>query len=220
MYFEAEKRVLRKLVTKRNFFFKNTTEKEAKSYLKSKTDFQGLTRIEIENLEIILDKKLPNEFIHYLLEFGRNCGDLFSCGQDIEVEKFVDYQTWAQEIIKEDNVPNFLDHNTFVFSFHQGYVFNYFKKEGEQYKIYEYTEGKNESVMLFNSFSEMLSNHVEHLVKTNDESQTSNGYFLTVKNGRAQAEWPTQNSGVIPRVVDDVFTKEKTNLISWFQRKR
>ena len=37
---------------------------------------------------------------------------------------------WATELLDEDGVENFLDDNDFVFMMHQGYVFWYFKADG------------------------------------------------------------------------------------------
>ncbi|MDO5971369.1 SMI1/KNR4 family protein [Flavivirga aquimarina] len=219
MNFEKEKKELIKLSEKRNFFFKNTTKRDAELYLNSKIDFKGLSENEIEKLEINLGKKFPLEFREYLLEFGKNCGELFCCGQDIEPEKLTEYQIWAKEIIDDDEIPDFLNEDTLVFNFHQGYVFQYFKKEDNQFPIYEYMEGENKTIKRFDSFREMLRLNIENMNRINEEAQKSDGHFLIVTKNGTQAEWPAKNSGIKPREIGDKFIKEKWSFLNLFNGK-
>ncbi|RAW01829.1 SMI1/KNR4 family protein [Pseudochryseolinea flava] len=41
-----------------------------------------------------------------------------------------DFADWADELLSENNLKNFLDEKDFVFLFHQGYIFWYFKADG------------------------------------------------------------------------------------------
>lgn len=50
---------------------------------------------------------------------------------------------WAKELLEEDNAEDFLDNDDFVFMMHQGYMFWYFKANGEENpKVYFYFEGQ------------------------------------------------------------------------------
>ena len=219
MNFDKEKKELIKLSEQRNFFFKNTTKRNAELYLNSKIDFKGLTEKEIEELELTLAKEFPKEFKEFLLEFGKNCGELFCCGQDIEIEKLAEYQVWAKEIIDDDEIPNFLDENTLVFNFHQGYVFQYFKKENNQFHIYEYMEGENKPIKRYDSFREMLRINIDKMKRINEDGQKSDGHFLIVTKEGTQAEWPAKSSGIKPREIGDKFIKEKWSFLNIFSGK-
>lgn len=50
---------------------------------------------------------------------------------------------WAKELLEEDGADNFLNEDDFVFMMHQGYIFWYFKADGDENPIvYGYHEGK------------------------------------------------------------------------------
>lgn len=50
---------------------------------------------------------------------------------------------WANELLEEDGVVNFLNPDDFVFMMHQGYMFWYFKADGSEDPIvFGYYEGK------------------------------------------------------------------------------
>lgn len=210
------------LVENRNYFFKSTTKEEADLYLKKKTSFSGLTEMEIQNLEKRLDRVFPGDFKEYLSIFGRNCGDLFCCGQDIEPEKFDIYQKWAAEIVQEQGVSSVLTDKSFVFSFHQGYSFFYYKHLNEDPSIYLYVEGDPESQKMYKGFTEFLTAEIERLENFNKRSAESNGHFITIKNGYETFEWPTKDSGIVPRSVGDSFfaSKDKTFVNSTFLKTR
>ncbi len=209
MGFEKEKEELRGLISRRNFFFKNATRSAAEDYLHSKVDFQGLSEENVKELEETLNKSFPKEFKEYLLEFGNNCGELFCCGQDIVIAELPYYQIWAEEILENDNIDNFLDEDTFVFYFHQGYSFQYFKKIEDQFQIFLYVEGDKAPKKQFNSFQEMLRSDIDNMISANNAEQTYGGHFLTLMDGLTNAEWPSQDSGIVPRDVGDIFIAEK-----------
>lgn len=56
---------------------------------------------------------------------------------------FSDLRNGAIELLEEDGVDNFLKNDDFVFMMHQGYMFWYFKANGDSDPIvYGYYEGK------------------------------------------------------------------------------
>jgi len=199
------KQKLRSIVENRNFFFKNTTRAAAEEYLKGKTLFSGLSELEIVNLESSLGKMFPIEFREYLSIFGKNCGDLFCCGGDIDPYRLIDYQKWSIELIEEQNLESFLPTSSFVFFFHDGYIFYYFDLVEINPAVYMYIEGESGPKKIFNSFADLLINEVERLEIENENGSKTAGYFITVKNNQQIEERPSKNSGIIPRKIGDVF---------------
>jgi hypothetical protein len=64
-------------------------------------------------------------------KFYRNCREKLPAklyGSDLFEVK--DFKTWAEELLESDKVENFLDEKDYVFMFHQGYIFWFFKAEG------------------------------------------------------------------------------------------
>lgn len=54
---------------------------------------------------------------------------------------YKELKNWAVELLKEDNAENFLSNDDFVFMMHQGYMFWYFKANGnENPSVYFYQE--------------------------------------------------------------------------------
>jgi len=51
-------------------------------------------------------------------------------GTDL-INNSTDLNQWAQELLAENKVNNFLNRDDFVFMMHQGYMFWYFKATGE-----------------------------------------------------------------------------------------
>jgi hypothetical protein len=63
-------------------------------------------------------------------------------GTDL-LNHYPDLHHWANELIKQDGIDNFLEEDDFVFMMHQGYVFWYFKADGNpDPTIYGYHEKK------------------------------------------------------------------------------
>jgi hypothetical protein len=53
-----------------------------------------------------------------------------------------DLDTWAKDLLTENGAENFLDNDDIVFMMHQGYVFWFFKANGNQDPmVYGYREG-------------------------------------------------------------------------------
>ena len=203
--FNHIKRRLSNLVENRNYFFRNTPKIDAEKYLANKINFIGMTNSEIENIENQIGNTFPIDFRQYLLEFGKNCGELFCNGEDLEPSNIVEYQKWARELEKEQNSDSFLTPNSIVFFFHQGYSFYYFEKVDDDYLVYLYVEGDSKPTKKFESFSEMLENELSLMEEINKRGQESDGHFMTIYEGSEHIEFPAKSSGVIPRKVGDKF---------------
>lgn len=65
-------------------------------------------------------------------------------GTDL-INKYADLNHWAIELLEEDEVENFLQENDFVFMMHQGYIFWYFKADGnDDPVVFSYSEADRE----------------------------------------------------------------------------
>ena len=66
----------------------------------------------------------------------------FLVGSDFFYQQLDDLQEVAEELLEENNFPEQLPQDAFVFFMHQGYHFNFFRtSEGDDPPIYRYLEG-------------------------------------------------------------------------------
>lgn len=76
-------------------------------------------------------------------------------GTDLWNNNRFDLNEGAVELLEEDGVSNFLESDDFVFMMHQGYIFWYFKANGEtDPMVYGYDESKlkSENLGCFSNF--------------------------------------------------------------------
>lgn len=82
-------------------------------------------------------------------------------GTDLWNNNRFDLNQGAVELLEEDGINNFLESNDFVFMMHQGYMFWYFKANGDPDPIvYGYYEGKF-SPDNFGRFSDFIKDFTE-----------------------------------------------------------
>jgi len=102
----------------------------------SLTTMDRLSKIELEN-KISLPEKYK--------AFYRLCSLSIPAslvGTDL-INNYSDLQQGAIELLEEDGVENFLDDKDFVFMMHQGYMFWYFKADGDPDPVvFGYYEGR------------------------------------------------------------------------------
>lgn len=197
---------LRHLVENRNFFFKDTTEEDAQQYLAAKKEFIGLTEAEILKYEQGLSQTFPEDFRQYLLHFGKQCGELFANGQDLNHKEFLEYRDDAQELLDDCKITGFLNDQTLVFEFHQLYTFSCFRyNEAGERVIFQFSEGDEAPVQRYNSFTDMLEYEVQKAEAWHKEESTTRGYFVIIKDGYVRHHRPSINSGVVPRDIGDHF---------------
>ena len=71
-----------------------------------------------------------------------------------------DLNKWALELLAENNIDSFLENDDFVFMMHQGYIFWYFKANGEPDPIvYGYKEN-SAAPDKFERFSNFINRYV------------------------------------------------------------
>ncbi len=205
-YCDSVKFRLQKVVDNRNYFFKETTKADANDYLNSKRSFKGLLEDEIIILEQKLHKKFPISFKTYLRNFGKNCGDLFYCGQNINYRDFVRYQKRAGELFENEGIKNINLDSILVFEFHQGYSFSYFNfDKNDNIKISRFAEMEKNPIVLHDNFQEMLESSVSKIEKNSIENKDSDGYFIIIKDGFTSMEYPAKSSGIIPKEIGDTL---------------
>ena len=94
-----------------------------------------------------LERKKGLVFPEIYKEFFRNCQSetpTHLVGTDL-ADKYPNLNEWAIELLEEDGANFALEPDDFVFLMHQGYVFCYFKADGNaDPQVYRYTEGKLE----------------------------------------------------------------------------
>ncbi len=62
-------------------------------------------------------------------------------GTDLINDHSNDLAYWAMDLLEEDEVDNFLQPDDFVFMMHQGYIFWYFKADGnDDPPVFSYSE--------------------------------------------------------------------------------
>lgn len=98
--------------------------------------------------------KIYKDFYMFCEKFtpeGMRGSDLFN--------KYKELNDWAKELLKEDGVEDFLNYDDFVFLMHQGYMFWYFKANGEENpKVYYYHEGQKKPKEIC-SLEEFIKNY-------------------------------------------------------------
>jgi hypothetical protein len=113
---------------------------------------------EIMLLEKNLGYYLPIAYKEFLQLMGKGAGE-FLQGSDCFYQHLLLLQKWALELLKENNFPEKLPEDAFVFFMHQGYQFSFFRfSEGENPPTYYYCEGDNTIVFKknHNQFSDFL----------------------------------------------------------------
>lgn len=132
-------------------------------------DIHGCTEYEIRRLEEHYNTQLPQRYRDFLLAMGRGAGGFF-VGIDCFYGILFVLRQWTDELLEENNVEFQLPDDVFIFSMHQGYVFNYFRvSEGDDPPVYRYIEGDVRPKRIATSFSEYLidnvTSHVQQMEK-------------------------------------------------------
>src|SRR6266851_6487960 len=98
------------------------------------------TEDEVHTLERQLGFSLPGAYKEFLLWMGHGAGILLR-GSDCFYQHLPPLRTWAEELLEENNFPEPLPEDAFVFFMHQGYQFNFFRiSEGDDPPVHFYGE--------------------------------------------------------------------------------
>lgn len=118
---------------------------------------------EVVHLEKKLKITLPSAYKEFLLWMGHS-GAEFLRGSDCFYKNLLQLKNWAVELLEENNFPETLPSEAFVFFMHQGYQFGFFKlTEGDDPPIYYYNEVDHKKTfeLSYINFSEFLSTEIE-----------------------------------------------------------
>ncbi len=95
---------------------------------------------ELKLIEGNYDFSLPKQYKKFYLQCEKSIPKNL-IGTDL-VNKYKELNKWANELLKEDNAEFEIEKEDFVFMMHQGYIFWFFKVNGnENPMVYEYFEG-------------------------------------------------------------------------------
>ena len=119
------------------FFIEKAILKNRRSKKRKQIAMKEIEQIETEN-----NISLPELYraFYYRCSFS---APLKLVGTDLR-NRNPELNKWALELLKEDRLKNFLDKDDFVFMMHQGYIFWYFKANGDSDPIvFGYHEGRS-----------------------------------------------------------------------------
>ncbi|MEA5550511.1 SMI1/KNR4 family protein [Anabaena cylindrica UHCC 0172] len=130
--------------------------------------FEGNQCVSCSDLEIIqLEQQqgiiLPSTYKDFLKMMGNGAGK-FLRGSDCFYQHLPQIQEWAKQLLVENDFPQALPEDAFVFFMHQGYQFSFFRlSEGDNPPTYSYCEGQKEPyfVKIHDQFSDFLAVEIE-----------------------------------------------------------
>jgi hypothetical protein len=195
-----------RLVDQRAFRFVDTTWEEAVEYLGRLSEFEGFDENEIYGARCT-QGLFPHVYRAFLRQMGRARGELFR-GSEVEPSRLSDYREAAEELLKSCGVESFLDENSVVFMFHQGYTFSYFQAaHGPDFDapVFQYVECDPAPKQIAAGFAEMLDAEVRLMEENNRRGHKIGGYFLTVEGGFTRMVYPALGEGRRPLDCEDEF---------------
>ncbi|MBD2515607.1 SMI1/KNR4 family protein [Nostoc sp. FACHB-973] len=111
---------------------------------------------------------LPSIYKDFLKMMGHGAGK-FLRGSDCFYQHLPQIQEWAKQLLVENDFPEALPEDAFVFFMHQGYQFSFFRlSEGDNPPTYSYCEGQEESyfVKSHDTFSDFLAVEIDLYLKS------------------------------------------------------
>ncbi|MDB9456696.1 SMI1/KNR4 family protein [Dolichospermum circinale CS-534/05] len=124
--------------------------------------------LEIIQLERQQGINLPSTYKDFLKIMGHGAGK-FLRGSDCFYQHLSQIQEWAKQLLVENDFPQTLPEDAFVFFMHQGYQFSFFRlSEGDNPPTYSYCEGQEELdfVKSHDQFSDFLSVEINLYLKS------------------------------------------------------
>lgn len=131
--------------------------------LASPDELLGCTEDEVVELEEKLGILLPKAYQEFLLFMGHGAGR-FLRGSDYFFKDLLVLKHWALALLEENNFPESLPEDAFVFLMHQGYQFSFFRvSQGDNPPTYYYCEGTDETAFIksHDKYSDFLMTEVE-----------------------------------------------------------
>ena len=111
---------------------------------------------------------LPSNYKDFLKIMGHGAGK-FLRGSDCFYQHLPQIQEWAKQLLVENDFPEALPEDTFVFFMHQGYQFSFFRlSQGDNPLTYSYCEGQQEPYLVksHDTFSDFLAVEIDLYLKS------------------------------------------------------
>lgn len=125
------------------------------------TDMQGCSEREIQALAQAAGHTLPAAYKAFLDTMGNGAGD-FLASYDIFAKQLPGLRESAIRLLEQAPASYTLPEDAFVFAMHQGYEFNFFLcSEGDDPPVYQFVEGSDEPVPVWQSFSAFMLDQIE-----------------------------------------------------------
>lgn len=148
------------------------------------------TEEEINVIESRLQLSLPDAYKEFLL-WGGCWARGFMEGSYFFFEDLLDLQEAAIELLKENQFPESLPSDAFVFFIHQGYYFTFFKtSEGHNPPVYSYLDGQTLPTFKkeYSSYSDFLIEQLELSAKCRTSSPLPEGVEEEIYRDKTLAE--------------------------------
>ncbi|UOF16273.1 SMI1/KNR4 family protein [Lysobacter capsici] len=129
---------------------------------------RGCSSTEVSALEKRIGYALPDSYREFLLAMGWGAGD-FLRGTDIFYPHLESLRGEAEALLKENSTKLPSPDESFIFSMHQGYEFNFFVVNGHNDPpIWQYIEGDTSPQITWISFDSFIikciSDHLKIIV--------------------------------------------------------
>lgn len=129
---------------------------------------------DVATLERRIGHSLPGAYIEYLLLAGKEAHKLFS-GTEHQFGILLTLQRASRELLEQDEFCKQLTDLDFVFLFHQGYEFHFFRlDEGDDPPVYYYLEQSEDEDFekVADSFSAFMKETVDQVMWYMNRSQS------------------------------------------------
>lgn len=191
---------LRALVLAPPFVYRDTPAELIEKERARASHFEGLTALEVAQIERELSLELPRNFREFLLAMGRSRGDLL-CGSDFGADAgFAKLRKEAEELIRATPGAASLPDDAIVFLFHQGYAFAFVRATGaDDSPVYEYAEGEMDARQIAPSFASFLLREIAEMERSCASFRARGGYYRTLyPDGSGMEHFPALDSGDRP----------------------
>jgi hypothetical protein len=127
---------------------------------------RGCMEDEVLEIEEKFGVELPRSYRDFLLVMGKGAGSLF-VGTDFFYPRLLEVREGADELLLETKSSFQIPDNSFVFSLHQGYVFDeYFLLTSDDPPVFLFMELDTNATLLVESFTEFLLQTVNDYLHT------------------------------------------------------
>jgi hypothetical protein len=179
--------------------------------ISNENDLSPCSDLEIIQLERQQGINLPSTYKDFLKMMGHGAGK-FLRGLDCFYQHLPKIQEWAKQLLVENDFPQTLPEDAFVFFMHQGYQFSFFRlSEGDNPPTYSYCEGQEQPYFIksHDQFSDFLSVEINLYLKSlmllSDLTDYIDAFYHHCEQGNYQFAFDTLKAG------DDLFNQPENH---------